>query len=94
MDPMNIISYNVRGLGRGVKWLTIRRMVKEQYVDLLCLQETKKENVNKMFCQALWENFDCSWEFYPSVGPTGGILCIWNQASFKVESRIVGAGFI
>ena len=24
---MNIITYNVRGLGRGVKWPTIRRMV-------------------------------------------------------------------
>jgi len=94
MDPMNIISYNVRGLGRGVKWPAIRRLVKEHHVDLLCLQETKKETVNKNLCQALWGNFDYSWEFYPSAGPAGGILCIWNQTSFKVESIIVGAGFI
>ena len=49
---MNIISYNVRGLGRGVKWPTIKRMVKEHRIDLLCLQETKKESINKIMCQA------------------------------------------
>ena len=26
---MNVITYNVRGLGRGVKWAAIRRMVKK-----------------------------------------------------------------
>ena len=29
---MNIMSYNVRGLGRGVKWVAIRRMVKNKKV--------------------------------------------------------------
>lgn len=40
---MNILSYNVRGLRRGVKWSTIRRLVRKHKVDLLCLQETKRE---------------------------------------------------
>jgi len=44
---MNIISYNVRGLGRGVKWATIRRLVKKYQLDMLCIQETKKEQVDK-----------------------------------------------
>ena len=51
---MNIISYNVRGLGRGVIWPAIRRMVIEQHIDMLCLQETKKEMVEKSMCAALW----------------------------------------
>jgi len=51
---MNIISYNVRGLGRGVKWPAIRRMVRENHIDMLCLQETKKESVDKSMCTALW----------------------------------------
>ena len=91
---MNIISYNVRGLGRGVKWPTIKRMVKEHRIDLLCLQETKKESINKIMCQALWGNSDFSWEDAPLVNSAGGIFCIWNQNSFKVESKIAGAGFI
>ena len=51
---MNIISYNVRGLGRGVKWPAIRRMVRENHIDMLCLQETKKESVEKSLCTAWW----------------------------------------
>ena len=39
---MNIITYNVRGLGKGVKWPAIRRMVNTQHIDMLCIQETKK----------------------------------------------------
>ena len=27
---MNIVSYNVRGLGRGVKWAAIRRLIKKE----------------------------------------------------------------
>ena len=40
---MNIITYNVRGLGMGVKWAAIRRLVKKEHVDMICFQETKKE---------------------------------------------------
>jgi len=39
---MNIISYNVRGLGGGVKWPAIRRLVNNHHIDLLCIQETKR----------------------------------------------------
>ena len=32
---MNIISYNVRDLGRGVKWGAIRRLIKQEGVSPL-----------------------------------------------------------
>jgi len=57
---MNIITYNVRGLGKGVKWPAIRRMVHTQHIDMLCIQETKKETIDRSTCQALWgENDVC-----------------------------------
>ena len=59
---MNIVSYNVRGLGRGVKWTTIRRLVKKHQEDMLCIQETKKEQIDKTMCQALWGDPKVSWE--------------------------------
>lgn len=37
---MNIIIYNVRGLGRGVKWVSIRRLIKKESIDMICIQET------------------------------------------------------
>ena len=49
---MNILSYNVRGLGRGIKWASIRNLVGKQRIDLLCLQETKRESMDKVVCKA------------------------------------------
>ena len=46
---MNIITYNVRGLGKGVKWSTIRRLVEKENVDMICIQETK-ETIEKSMC--------------------------------------------
>ena len=91
---MIILSYNVRGLGRGVKWPGIRRLVREHHIDMLCIQETKKESVERSMCQVLWGDSGFSWESYPSSNAAGGILCIWNEKSFKVERRISGAGVI
>ena len=51
---MNIITYNVRGLGRGMKWTAIRRLVKKESVDMLCVQKIKKETIEKSMCQTLW----------------------------------------
>jgi len=51
---MNVITYNVRGLGRGVKWAAIRRVVMKEHIDMLCIQEIKKEKIEKTMCQALW----------------------------------------
>ncbi|KAH1242342.1 ATP-dependent DNA helicase RECG, chloroplastic [Glycine max] len=39
--------------GRGIKWASIRNLVGRLKVDLLCLQETKRESFDKASCQAL-----------------------------------------
>ena len=91
---MNILSYNVRGLGRGVKWSAIRRMVRKHRVDVLCLQETKKEQIDKFMCQAIWGEADVCWEMQPSTNTAGGLLCLWNEKRLKVESKVIGRGFI
>ena len=91
---MNIISYNVRGLGRGVKWGAIRRLIKQEGVDIICLQETKKEMVDKAMCQALWGHVEVSWEMLPAISLAGGILCLWSDKSFRLQRKITGNGFI
>ena len=62
---------------RGVKWPSIRRMVKKQQVDMICIQETKKESIEKSMCQALWGEQEVNWEAQPASNIAGGILCIW-----------------
>ena len=91
---MNIITYNVRGLGRGIKWPTIRRMVNKQHIDMLCIQETKKEIVDRSMCQALWGNTDVRWEAQAASNSAGGILCLWSEKSFKLQRKVIGQGFL
>ena len=50
----------------GVKWAAIRRMIKKEGADMICLQETKKEAVDKAMCQALWGDVEVCWEMLPA----------------------------
>ena len=89
---MNILSFNSRGLGSGVKCSTIRRMNLSNNVDILCIQETKKEVIDRKLCQYLWGDSSVTWEYVPSINAAGGLLCIWNNESFSVDRRTVGRG--
>ena len=91
---MNIVSYNVRGLERGVKWAAIKRLVKKHQLDMLCIQETKKEQIDKNMCQALWGDSEVSWDIQPATNTAGGLLCLGNEQAFKVERRVNERGFI
>ena len=47
----------------------------------------------------LWSERSCDvvvagWESQPATNTVGGLLCIWNEKSFKVERRVTGRGFI
>ena len=91
---MNIITYNTRGLGRGVKWPAIRRLVNKHHIDLLCIQESKKEVIERSMCQALWGDSEVCWVVQPAINTAGGILCLWSEKTFKMERKIIGTGFV
>jgi len=91
---MNILSYNIRGLGRGIKWASIRNLVGKLKVDLLCLQETKRDSFDKAACQALWAHPDIAWEWHPAVNTAGGLLCVWNNKTSRLISEFLKKGFI
>lgn len=50
---MRLCSYNIRGLGGAAKKQEVRKLIVKQKLDLLCLQETKLENVDSAFCLSL-----------------------------------------
>ena len=52
---------------------------------MICLQETKKEMVDKAMCQALWGHVEVVWELLPATNSAGGILCLWGENSFKLQ---------
>ncbi|RZC19336.1 hypothetical protein D0Y65_006236 [Glycine soja] len=63
-------------------------------VDLVCIQETKKESFDKLICQSMWGDSYVSWDFVPSIQASGGSLCLWNNSDFQVERRVKGRNFL
>jgi len=61
---------------------------------MLCLQETKKEQVDKVLCQTLWGDSEISWEVQPAINKAEGLLCIWREQAFRLEKKCSGCGFI
>ena len=83
---MKIVTYNIRGL----KWAPVRKLVSKEQVDMLCLQETKKEMIDKALCQALWGDVEVRWEMQQAINSVGGLFCIWSDKTFKMEKQVLG----
>ena len=69
-------------------------MVGKHKIDLLCLQETKRDSIDKALCQALWGHSDFDWKWFPAVNTAGGLLCVRNNNNFQVDIKIAERGFI
>lgn len=83
---MKLISFNIMGLGK-VKKKEIQKIVQDQKPDMLLVQETKVEVVNRRAYAQLWDCDDFLWVCKPSVGSVGGLLIMWKPSSFDlVES--------
>ena len=61
---------------------------------MICLQETKKESIDKTMCQSLWGDAEVSWEMQPANNTTVDILCLWSEKTFKLQTKVISSGFI
>lgn len=76
---MIVFCWNVRGLRRLAKRVAVRRLVRLQKVDLLCLQETKVYKDVERIVFDVWGSRTCSWEWVPLEGASRGLISIWNE---------------
>lgn len=91
---MKMISWNVRGLGGKVKKRAIRSLISSEKSDFLCMQETKKAEIDMKFCEILWGNTDFDWAFKPAEGRSGGILTIWSNSVFAKSATFTANGLL
>lgn len=54
----------------------VRRLVSDEKLDFIALQETKLEVVSSSLCNSLSEGHNFGFSFLLSVGKSGGILFI------------------
>ncbi|GLT88307.1 hypothetical protein SLE2022_063400 [Rubroshorea leprosula] len=91
---MILLSMNIRGLGGIGKKREIRDLVAKQKVDVLFVQETKMEKIDRCLCRMVWDSDNFEWVAQPANGTLGGILIIWNANVFKKIGYLEGAGFL
>jgi len=90
---MIIGSFNVRGLGVGLRKGRSKEFVSSNQLDCLLIQETKFSSVSESLCHYLWGNSLCDWSLALTIGNSGGILSIWctskGKAMFSFTGRVL-----
>ena len=73
---IKILSWNVRGANNPEKRKVIKQFIRDQRVDLVCLQETKVQNMNLKLARSLGAGRFSEWIVVDASGSAGGILLI------------------
>jgi len=81
----SIIVWNVCGLRGREKKRCLRYLGRKFNLHILGILETKLETLNDFTITAIWGCHPRAWYAVPSLGLSGGILCIWNPDLFYVS---------
>ncbi|GKB49944.1 RNA-directed DNA polymerase, eukaryota, reverse transcriptase zinc-binding domain protein [Tanacetum coccineum] len=78
------MGYNMEGcLAQKAKKDWVRELCDKHKVSFLSLQETKMENIDHFNIKLCWGNYGFDSIISPSVGNSGGILCVWDPRLFR-----------
>lgn len=83
---MNILSWNIRGMNAPRKRQALHDLLQQYKVDIVAIQETKKEEFSQRILNSLSHTLDI-WLYVPSVGSSGGILFGGDSNKFNVVSH-------
>ena len=74
-----ILVWNIRGLNSQGKWDALRAKITESACNIICLQETKRDNFDPTYLRKFCPRHLDGFAFSPSAGASGGLLTIWNS---------------
>ena len=76
---LRLLSWNVRETNNCDKRKVIKALIKKNMVDLVCLQETKIQEMSRGLIWSLGVRRFLEWGIVDSRGTTGGIVVIWDN---------------
>jgi exonuclease III len=78
-----MLNWNVRGLNALVRRSTVRDMARAVNATVVCLQETKMQQINELsVSKVLGARFKDNFSFLPALGTCGGILIAASDDHF------------
>lgn len=78
---LKVFNWNVCGLNLPARRETVLRMLHDHKPALVCLQETKLDNIDQRLASEFLGS-RLSFEYLPAAGTQGGILIAWIQTCF------------
>ncbi|KAK8533942.1 hypothetical protein V6N13_028381 [Hibiscus sabdariffa] len=94
MYTLNLLSWNIRGIGKVEKHRAIKKLVVSNDVEILFVQESKLETVDVKLVKAIWNKAVDNILFSPARGLSGGILCCWDDNFLMVDFSLIRPNFI
>ncbi|XVF06594.1 hypothetical protein REPUB_Repub06bG0062400 [Reevesia pubescens] len=91
---MNLVSWNIKGLGSVEKGKAVRNVVSRLRPDVIFLQESKLMEVERWVFRSVWGSNTSCFEFSSAVGTAGGIITIWNCDFFELKNKVISQRFI
>jgi exonuclease III len=77
------MNWNIRCINSEKKWLALASKIDECGCDIICIQETKREDFDIQYIRKFTPKKFNKFEFLPSIGASGGIIIIWNGSLFQ-----------
>lgn len=87
---MNILTWNVRGLGSKSIKECVKNILQRQKVNLLVIQETKLAKFSFQEARRLWDKRNFGFVHRNAEGRSRGILVAWNKDTVDVSEVCMG----
>ena len=87
---VKIMSWNVRGANDPDRRKIIRNVIRFQRVNLVCLQETKIQNMTAAVARSLGVGRIYDWRALNAEGSAGGILLFWDKKIMELVDSETG----
>ena len=87
---MNGLFWNCRGAGKKGMTTCLSVFIRDHSLDFLCLQETKKSKITPSFLRKIDAYNTFEWNWVPSLGKSGGMLCGVKKSRLEVVSWSLG----
>ena len=81
---LKLLSWNVRGVNEKEKRKIIKTFIRNQRVDLMCIQETKIQSMSEGVARSLGSGRFLDWRALDASGTAGGILICWDKRTLEI----------
>ena len=81
---VKILSWNMRGANDSSKRKVIKTFIRNQSVDLICIQETKMQFMTDSIARSIGFGRFLGWKAVNVEGASGGIFICWDRRSLEI----------